>query len=109
MNFRTLLIAIGETKSGTFYEICDALGDDRPAKGDQRGWIDFFDGLRQAEFAGLIQTTAPHPGDRFEAAILTESGKEFLAKSEGQAVNFPAGSSAHVDADGNLKYGTVTA
>lgn len=73
MDLETLLNAIGSQEESTFGEICNALGDDRPERGDKDGWREFFDLIRKAKNAGLIETFENKEG-KFEAAILTEAG-----------------------------------
>jgi hypothetical protein len=73
MDIGTLLKAIGSQEESTFGEICNALGDNRPGKGDRSGWKEFFDLVRRAESEGLIDTSKDGSG-RLETAILTEAG-----------------------------------
>lgn len=73
MDLETLLAAIGSQEESTFREICNALGDDCPERGDNVAWGEFFHLIRKARNAGLIETSEG-PTGQFEAAILTESG-----------------------------------
>lgn len=77
MHLETLLGAIGSQEESSFSEICQALGDERPAKGDKAEWRDFFDLLRKAENQGLIEQFKNSVGN-FEGAILTEAGVAHL-------------------------------
>lgn len=79
MELETLLEAIGSQEPSDFGEICNALGDDRPEKGDKEGWTEFFALIRKAEAGGLIETTRGQTG-QFESAILTEAGVNKLRR-----------------------------
>lgn len=81
MDLKTLLDAIGSRESSSFGEICNGLGDNRPAKGDKAAWREFFDGLREAENRGLIEQFKDNSGN-FEGAILTEAGVAFVTGRE---------------------------
>jgi hypothetical protein len=79
MDMKTLLGAIGSQEESTFSEICDALGDDRPAKGDRAAWREFFQLIDEADKKGFINAIKLH--GNFEGAILTADGVAELRRS----------------------------
>ena len=81
---RNTLGAIGSTEESTFSEICRGLGEDRPEKGDKRGWCDLFDTIRKAENDGLVEISYGRAGE-IEGAILTEAGVAELRRLREQS------------------------
>lgn len=75
MNLTTrILVNIGATESTSFRELCNALGDDTPEKGDSKGWRELFQTIDALEQCALIEVE--RRDSRFESAILTPLGAE---------------------------------
>lgn len=72
MDYLIVLKAIPSTESGSFRDLCNALGDDRPEKGDKSGWRDLFHSLRQAERQGDVEIS--WLDGNVDAVQLTEQG-----------------------------------
>lgn len=72
MKLNTLLKSIGSTEESSFNEICQALGDDCPEKGDSVAWGELFRLIDSAEKSGLIEVSRTNR--RTDSAILTEAG-----------------------------------
>jgi len=72
MDIDTLLSAIGSTEETTFNELCQALGDDCPERGNTPEWRDLFRTVSCAEKEGLVRVD--RVGGKIGTLILTEAG-----------------------------------
>lgn len=72
------LNCIGSTEETTFGELCQALGDDCPEKGDRQGWASLFKTIKDAERAGLIEVSRSEGG--IDGIILTPDGKDMILR-----------------------------
>ena len=69
---KTLLAAIGSTEESSFGEMCNALGDDCPDKGDKTAWHTLFNMINIAEEEELVEVH--RNGTKIDGLILTEAG-----------------------------------
>lgn len=74
MNEKILLKAIPSTEEASFRDLCNALGDDKPEKGDRAEWGLFFDTLRKLERQGEVEVSWSPDGRSVDSVILTEAG-----------------------------------
>lgn len=68
----TLLRAIPSTEECTFRELCSALGEDKPERGDKPAWGKLFGQLRRFEREGLIEIDWNN--NEINTMVLSESG-----------------------------------
>ena len=73
MNDEQLLDLVSSTETMSFYELCSALGEDRPEKDDRKAWWELFQALERLEKAGLIEVERDAKS-RIDSLILTEAG-----------------------------------
>lgn len=81
MSIERLLTGIGYTEPSTFNEICNALDDHIPDRGDKAEWRDFFKLLEKAQRDGFCRID--YIKGRIDQVQLTDEGqhvaKQFLA------------------------------
>lgn len=82
MKRQQLLEAIGSTEPSSFNEVCRALGDNCPEKGDKMEWAALFSGLDEAERDGLVDVGRMN--GKIETVILTESGVAALKQLQSE-------------------------
>ena len=70
MTIDSLLQCIGSTEESSFGEVCQALGDDKPA--DRSEWGAFFRSVEDLERQGLIEVSRVN--GKIDSMILTEAG-----------------------------------
>lgn len=72
MTLDRLLQAIPSTEPASFNELCRALGDDCPERGDREGWRDLFSLLEIAQESGYVDID--YVGGKVGSVQLTEAG-----------------------------------
>jgi hypothetical protein len=81
MDTLTLLKAIRSAEPSDFSDLCNALGDDKPERGDRDGWSDLFNTLRSLEKDGLVQISWFH-NKNVDSLMLTEAGAARVRESQ---------------------------
>jgi hypothetical protein len=69
-----VLVSIPATEPASFFEVLDALGDDKPETGDKAAWRELFQTLESFEQLELVEIERRN--GRIEALQLTAIGAE---------------------------------
>ena len=74
LTLENILSVVWSSEAMTFNDLCDALGNDCPEKGDREAWRDLFRQLESAKAVGLI--TLEKRDGRIESIQLTKRGAD---------------------------------
>lgn len=74
MDLDKILSCIGSTEPSTFSELCQALGDDLPERGDKAGWRQVFTLVESGERMGFIEVD--RVAGKIDSLMLTRQGAD---------------------------------